>query len=209
MSTRRLLVALAAVFGLVTIAGLAGMAPSAPATEPAGSRAGAARFTIDGTHSKAFFGIRHLGASNFYGRFNHVSGWFTHEEGGMPAFDVTIDIASVDTATDALDNHLKGPDFFNAREFPVMTFKSEKATLREDGAYDVAGTISIHGIEKNLTARVEFVGAAELGPQSGYRAGFETRFTIDRTEFDMTYGVDNGALGRAVSVHVSLEGKRD
>ncbi len=162
-------------------------------------------FEVDAVHSTAIFKVHHLGAGRFYGRFNDVTGDIEYTQGSEHglSLDITIDINSVDTANEQLDNHLKSMDFFNAVEFPTMTFKSKEATLLRPGFYQVKGTIQMHGVSRPLTIELEETGLA-MG-RSKERVGFETMFTLKRTDFDMNYGVERGALGDEVGVIVSLE----
>lgn len=162
-------------------------------------------FEVDAVHSTAIFKVHHLGAGRFYGRFNDVTGDIIYTPGSEDglSLDITIDINSVDTANEQLDNHLKSMDFFNAVEFPAMTFKSEEATLLRPGFYKVKGTIKMHGVSRPLTIELEETGLA-MG-RSKERVGFETMFTLKRTDFDMNYGVERGALSDEVGVIVSLE----
>lgn len=167
----------------------------------------AEQYSIDSTHSMALFRVQHLGAGNFYGRFNDVTGTIslTGDEADLaPSFDVTVAIESVDTGTGNLDNHLRSPDFFNQTEFPDMTFRSSNAVKRDGNVYDVTGDLSIHGVTREVTVPVEFVGSADLG--RGKRVGFEAKFTVNRSDFGMNYGIERGMLGDETMIIVSLEG---
>ncbi|MFZ9691965.1 MAG: YceI family protein [Phycisphaerales bacterium] len=183
---------------------------SAPAT---GSKAAAAvpaeaagAYTVDGVHSNAHFKVQHLGAGMFWGRFDDVKGSMSYTPGaaGTLEFDVQIPIAGIHSGNDNLDKHLLSPDFFNAKEFPEMTFKSSKAAPAEGGMWKVDGELTLLGVTKPVTAMVEFTGAANKG--RGMRVGFEASFAINRSEFGMGYGVENGSLGDKVFVVVGLEG---
>ena len=181
-------------------------APAPVQDAPAPSESAAKSFKVDPVHSTAIFRIHHLGAGRFYGRFNDVSGLIEYTPGSEDGLtlDIRIDINSVDTANEQLDNHLKSLDFFNAVEFPAMTFKSsDEATLIKPGFYQVKGIISMHGVSHPLTIEVEETGLAS--GSRGDRVGFETTFTLKRSQFDMNYGVEQGALGDDVRVIVSLE----
>ena len=162
-------------------------------------------FQIDPVHSAAIFKAHHLGAGMFYGRFNDVTGTILIDE-GMPVFDVTIDINSVDTNSEKLDGHLKSPDFFNVVEFPAMTFKSSSAKKIGDEKYEVVGDITIHGVTKPLTVLMAKTG--QVSNRRGELIGFETEFNITRSEFGMSYGVDNGVLSDEITVIVALEAGR-
>ena len=88
---------------------------------------GADSYKVDNVHSTVIFRIKHLDSSYAYGRFNEVSGTFALEEAdptkGSLDFQVAAD--SIDTNNAKRDQHLKGPDYFNAKQFPTITFKSK------------------------------------------------------------------------------------
>jgi polyisoprenoid-binding protein YceI len=191
-----------AVFAQATAAPRPAPAAQAPATS-----AGAEVFSVDDVHSTALFRVHHLGAGQFWGRFNDISGTFT-VNGGKPegvTFDVTIKTESVDTGTEKLDQHLRSPDFFNAKEFPNLTFKSTSVKAGpKPGWLEVAGDLSMHGVTKPVTAMMEWTGTND-GPM-GRRAGYEATFSIRRSDWGISYGVDKGAIGDEVRIVVGLEG---
>jgi len=160
-------------------------------------------FNIDSVHSTAIFRVQHLGAGNFYGRFNELEGTIDWDAETGPSFDVSIKIESVDSGNEALDKHLKNADFFDAKQFPTMTFKSTGAKKMGDN-WKVTGEMTMHGVTKAVEVDMEFVGRADVG--RGDRVGFETTFTVKRSDFGMNWGVENGALGDATKIIVSLEG---
>jgi polyisoprenoid-binding protein YceI len=170
------------------------------ATEASGA------YTVDGVHSNAHFKVQHLGAGMFWGRFDDVKGSMNYTPGptGTLDFDIQIPIAGVHSGNDNLDKHLLSPDFFNATEFPEMAFKSTKASPAGNGMWKVDGDLTLLGTTKPVSAMVEFTGAADKG--RGMRIGFEAAFTIKRSEFGMSYGVESGSLGDKVVVVVGLEG---
>ena len=176
-----------------------------PAQAPTASAAGVTAYTIDDVHSCALFRVKHAAASQFWGRFNDISGTFTvANDPALMAFSVEIKVDSVDTAEPKLDGHLKSPDFFNAAEFPTMKFTSKSAKKAAgENMFEVAGDLSMHGVTKPVTAMVELTGVSDM---MGGRAGIEAIFTVKRSDFGMTYGVDKGAIGDEVRVLVNLEG---
>ncbi len=172
---------------------------------PAAVAKGVTAYTIDDVHSCALFRVKHAAASQFWGRFNDVSGTFTvADDPTRMAFSVEIKVDSIDTAEPRLDGHLKSPDFFNAAEFPTMTFASKSAKKAAgENMFEVAGDLTMHGVTKAITAMVELTGVSDM---MGGRAGIEAIFTVKRSEFGMTYGVEKGAIGDDVRVVVNLEG---
>ena len=177
---------------------------STPAATPIPEKA-AGTFKIDRVHSSCNFRVEHLAASMFWGRFDDVNGSITYTPGstGSLEFDIRIPVASVHGGDDKLDNHLKGPDFFNAKEFPDMTFKSTKATPAGGRMWKVEGDLTLLGVTKPITAMVEWIGFSE--PRGKKLIGFEASFTITRSDFGMDYQVDQGGLGDEVSIIVGLE----
>ncbi len=182
------------------------VATSAPAAAPAQATAAAATtYEIDDVHSAAFFRVQHLGAGQFWGRINDISGSFTTAGSGPEgvSFDITVKVDSIDTGTKKLDEHLRSPDFFNTKEFPNMTFKSTGVKKGANGL-ELTGDFTMRGVTKPITAALEFTG--QKAGQMGDRAGYEAIFTIKRADFGVNYGVENGSLGNDVRIVVNLEG---
>lgn len=174
--------------------------------------ASAAEYKIDPVHSFAIFKVKHLGASYAYGQFVEINGTveFDTDNPESSSVDVTIETASLTTHNEARDRHLRGPDFFSVKEFPVMTFKSTSWKKTGEDTYEVSGDLTLLGQTKPLTVEVKHVGIGE-NPRSGAElAGFHTTFMIDRTDFGMNYGVVDGpgGLGKDVEVIFSVEGIR-
>ena len=202
----RCVAVLAATAGVAAAIPMIGASAAAQAPAAAPAAAGSMTCNVDPVHSKALFRVHHLGAGQFWGRFNDVTGTFSFEPGkaeGMN-FDVTIATESVDSGNDDLDKHLRSPDFFASKDFPKMTFRSTGARKTGERTYELMGDLTMRGVTKPVTASLEFCGMADMG--RGPKAGFEAQFTIKRSEFGVNYGVEKGAIGDDVRVIVSLEG---
>ena len=186
---------------LVGSLGLAAL--STPAPEGVASVAEAEEFKIDPVHSHVLFKSLHNNASYFYGRFTDVSGSFTFDEKKLSKSKVVVEVRtdSVDTRTAKLDQHLRSPDFFDAKQFPVIRFESTKIKAGKKGMFEVTGDVSLHGVTKSITVEMEHVGTGEA--RGNKVIGFHTTFTIDRTEFGMNYGVN--VLGTDIELIVSIE----
>ena len=166
----------------------------------------AAEFEVDPDHTAVVFKIAHLGMSDTYGRFNDVQGQVKHVEGDLAqcSFDLTVRTDSVDTNSKKRDDHLRGPDFFNAAQFPVITFKSTAISRTADGLA-VTGDLSLHGVTKSVTVDV-VKGGEGPDPWGNHRIGFSTTFQINRRDYGMTNMV--GAVGEDVTLMISFEGIR-
>ena len=202
-----LLTSLALGLGLAAPAATGFLRPT-PVPPPAGSPEPAvSEFAVDSVHSGAFFGVRHFGVSNFYGRFNHVEGTIRYDPEDLASSSVEIRVRadSVDTNAADRDEHLKGPDFFNAKRYPWLSFKSTKVEKGEGDTLKVTGDLSIRGKTKSITVPVRRVGEGET-PQ-GYKAGFEASFQILRSEFGVRYGLPD-TLGDEVDILLAIEAVR-
>ena len=165
-------------------------------------------FAVDGVHSSVVFKIKHGGVSYFYGSFAAVDGKFRIDinEPSNTVIDVAVDTGSVNSNNTRRDGHLKSPDFFNADQFPKLTFKSTGATSGADGMVMVTGDLSYRGQTKSITVPVDVTGEAES--RRGMRQGFHSEFTFKRSDFGGSYGIENGSLGDEVTIIVSLQGVR-
>lgn len=179
-------------------------APAVAATAVAASSADT--FTVDNVHSSLIFKISHIDVTNFYGRFNDLSGTYSLN-GASSSFDIAVKTESVDSKNTQRDDHLRSPDFFNAAEFPTISFKSSKAEPAGDNRLKVTGDLSLHGVTKPITVEMKLWPAKDT--RQGYKSGFETTFTIKRTDFSMDTYVANGALGDDVTITVAVEGVRE
>jgi polyisoprenoid-binding protein YceI len=170
----------------------------------AGLTAHADTFKIDPVHSSIGFSVKHLGVSEFYGRFNDVSGQvvFDKADPSKSSVEVTIPVESIDTHNEKRDQHLKSPDFFNAKQFPTIIFKSKSVEGSGD-TYKATGDLTLHGVTKPLTLEIKR-GPEGKGMEGEIRAGGEARFTLKRSDFGMNFM--QGALGDEVTVLLSLEG---
>ena len=173
------------------------------------STALAEEYKIDKAHSHALYRVKHLGTSWSFGSIPDIAGSvsFNAEKSEASSMAVTLKPASIMTWVQRRDNHLAGPDFFNSKEFPTITFKSTSWEKTGDKRYKVAGDFTLLGVTRKVTAEVEQVGSG-VHPRSGRPLiGFYAEFTIDRTEFGMNYGVseDGSGLGRDVKIMFAIE----
>ena len=160
-------------------------------------------YKVDPVHSSAVFRIKHANVSYFAGRFNAPDGSFMLDEADptKSTFNVVLHVDKVDTANEKRDAHLKSPDFFNAKQYPTITFKSTSVKKGEGSTLQVTGDLTMHGVTKSITVPVELTGKGQFPPGT-QRAGVEATFIVKRSEFGMS-GMQ-GALGDDVKVLVGL-----
>jgi polyisoprenoid-binding protein YceI len=165
--------------------------------------ASADAYQIDPHHASFIFKIKHMGLSYVYGTFNDVAGNFTTDD--KPSFNIIVKTASVDTHIAKRDEHLRSPDFFNANQFPVTTFKSTAVTATGDDLA-VTGDLALHGVTRSITFTVHKVGEGK-DPWGGYRTGYSTEFQIKRSDFGMTNMLE--MISDEVVLMISFEGIRE
>ena len=164
-------------------------------------------FTIDKVHSGVTFKIQHVGLGYIYGRFNDFSGNFAIDaDAGKCAFAMNIKADSVDTANAGRDNHLKSPDFFNAKQFPAISFQSTSVKAAKDG-YEVTGDVTMHGVTKPVTFTLTGGKTGEF-PAGTVRTGFSTDFVLKRSDFEIAPKVNAKMAGDEVYVSISFEGTK-
>jgi polyisoprenoid-binding protein YceI len=179
---------------LLALSSVAAAAPPAP-------KAGA--YAIDPAHSFALFKIQHFGAGFVWGQFKEMEGKIAlADDPAKDTIDLSIKTASVDTHHAKRDAHLQSPDFFNAVQFPAITFKSTKVAKNADGTLDVTGDLTIRGKTRSVTAKVTPTGAGD-DPMKKYRVGFEGHVTVNRNDFDVSFMP--GLLGDNVEIILALE----
>jgi polyisoprenoid-binding protein YceI len=163
-------------------------------------------YAVDAAHAAAVFRVSHIGLSWTFGRFKDVSGSFAVDSGNPAAtrFELSAKVDSIDTDNPQRDQHLKSPDFFNAKEFPVIRFKSKSAKT-VDGGYEVAGDLTLHGATKPLTIVLKGGRTAEF-PRGVHRTGYFAEFTIKRSDFGMDKMLE--AIGNDIHVQLSFEGTK-
>jgi polyisoprenoid-binding protein YceI len=165
---------------------------------------GADTYTADAVHSSVVFRVKHMNTSNFWGRFDSVAGSFTLDEADptQTKLTFTVKAASVDTNNPARDNHLKGPDFFSAVQYPEIKFTSESVSKTAKGL-EVKGSLTFHGVTKPLSFILTPVGSGK-DMRGNPTAGIDANFVVKQSDFGITKMA--AAIGDDVSVWVSIEG---
>ena len=162
-------------------------------------------YGIDDDHSSVIFRAVHLGVGYTYGRFNDVSGSFEWGDGAPTQLTLVIKADSVDSDNEKRDKHLRGPDFFESASYPEITFTAATFKKTGEGAYTATGTLTMHGVSEELTVPLEVIGEG-TDPWGGYRAGVHASFSVNRSDFGMTYMLEG--ISDKIDMTVSLEGIR-
>ncbi|MFD2099050.1 YceI family protein [Flagellimonas iocasae] len=158
----------------------------------------------DNAHSKIGFAITHLMISEVEGHFGEFDITATAgNDFNNAAFDVTIQVASIDTDNENRNNHLKSPDFFAAEEHPVMSFKSTNFEKTGDKTFTLKGDLTMHGVTKPVTLAGKVNGIITDQRSQKLKAGLKLTGTVNRLEFGV--GSDTPTLGDDVELNINLE----
>jgi polyisoprenoid-binding protein YceI len=162
---------------------------------------------IDPVHTSVLFAIKHLNISKFYGQVRGVNGTIAYDEADPTKSKINIEIKadSVATGDEKRDAHIKGPDFFNAKQFPNVTFASKSVKKTGENEYAVTGDLTLHGQTKEVTIPMKNTGNGQ-DPWGKFRRGFEGAFKFNRSDFGMGFMPE--ALGNEVEMILSIEAVR-
>ena len=161
-------------------------------------------YQVDPVHSMVLFKVDHLGFSYSYGRFNDISGSIVIDEENPANSSVQIEIKaeSVDTHSARRDQHLRSVDFLNAKQFPVISFKS-KQVKKSGSTYEIAGDLTVRGVTKPVTVTLQRYRTG-TDPWGNVRTGFNGSFTIQRSEYGVNYMPEG--IGEDVEMLLTFEG---
>ena len=164
-------------------------------------------YKLDPAHTSVVYRVKYSGVTFVYGRFNGPTGSFVYDEASpsKSSIEMQVDANNIDTAVAKRDSHLKSPDFFNAGEHPLVTFKSTSVKKISSDTYQVSGNLTLLGKSRKLTVNAKHTGSGK-DPWGNFRRGFETSFTIKRSEFGMDFML--GGISDDVGITVSVSGIR-
>lgn len=164
-----------------------------------------AKWIIDTAHSEVAFKVKHLVISTVSGKFTSFDGQMEAEKEDFTdakiSFSAKID--SIQTGNEQRDGHLKSKDFFDAANYPVLSFNSTKIEHLEGSDYKVIGNLAIRGTTQSISLKVEF-GGTQKDFDGQTIAGFELTGKINRKDFGLAWNGITEAGGIVVSDEVKL-----
>ncbi len=194
---------------MLAVALLAQLAIAAPA------RADAVVYRLDPEHAAVGFLVDHVGYAKTLGMFRKVSGSFRFDDATatLAELRIEIDAASVFTANDKRDEHLRGRDFLDARRFPKLVFTAGGARRTVDGVFTIEGQLELLGQRRPVTLQATLNKSAPyplaMAPlQRTGVLGVSARGAFKRSAFGMMYAVENGWVGDEVQLIIEIEARR-
>lgn len=146
------------------------------------------KWIVDPVHSDVQFKIKHLVISSITGSFKNFEGGATSDLNDFENAEIhfALDVDSIDTNQNMRDEHLKSADFFDAAQFPHITFQSNYFHKVKGDHYKLSGLLTLKGITKPIELDAEY-GGTERDTDGNIRLGFEVEGRISRQEFGLNY----------------------
>lgn len=166
----------------------------------------AGTYNVDASHSHVGFKVKHMMISNVKGQFDTFNGSIEYDEASntFKGIKGTVETASINTANEKRDNHLRSADLFDAQKYPQITYTLNK--VEGDKAY---GTLNIKGVSKEVVMELENNGAIK-DPWGNQRVGLALSGKINRKDFGVSWNqvLEAGgvAVGEEVKLEIELEG---
>lgn len=167
------------------------------------------KWVFDPAHSEIAFKVKHLMITNVKGVFKDYEGNISTEGDDFRNAEINFQInpASIDTADEKRDAHLKSPDFFDVENFKQITFTADSfKSIGNDGSYELYGDLTIKGIKKRVKLDVEFGGVVK-DPWGNTKAGFTLDGKINRKDWGLNWNAALEAGGVLVSDEVRIQGE--
>ena len=178
---------LAPVLALV-LAGSASAQPATPSPSHDPSQVQSGTYRVGSPHTRLVFTIVHMGFTDYYGQFNGIDGGLKLDAAHPDASELSISIPtdSVDTGNAVLNGELKDPTWFDAAQYPKITFKSTKVVRTGPNTAQVTGDLTFHGVTKPVTLEAKFNAGGVHPFTKKYTVGFNASGHIKRSDFNQT-----------------------
>ena len=162
------------------------------------------RWQLDPGHTELAFIGRHFMLTKVRGRFTGVSGVIQVAEApGDTTVEVTIDMTSVESGSQARDEHLRSADFFDVAQHPQGTFSGHAADWQGSRGL-LTGQLTLREVTRPVTLQAEYLGYA-ADPWGGHRAVFTAAGTLDREDWGLSWNLPLDGGGLLVSKEIRIE----
>lgn len=153
----------------------------------------AATYGIDPSHTFVSFEIGHMGTSTNRGRFDKKQGTVEFDRAAKTGkVDITIDIASINSGTEAFNKHLASKDILNAADFPTAHFVGDKFSFNGDKVTEVAGTLTLLGKSNPAVLKASNFNCYDSPMLKREVCGGDFETTIVRSQYGVNYGLQYG-----------------
>ncbi len=142
---------------------------------------------VDPMHSRLTFTVSHLGISDVAGLFKtfDVTAVANQPNFSDAVFELSVDVASINTEVQMRDDHLRSADFFDVEKYPKMTFKSTSVKKSARNKYKITGDLTLYGITKPVTMDLWYRGTIENPQSKAITSGFQLTGVLKRSDFNI------------------------
>jgi polyisoprenoid-binding protein YceI len=164
-------------------------------------------YQLDPNHTYPSFAADHFGGVSVWrGKFTRSSGTVTLDRAAKTGtLAATIDITSIDTGNDKLNQHLQTPEFFDAAKYPTAVYKGTQIRFDGDTPVEVIGTLTMHGVTKPLNLKIESFKCFQHPVLKREVCGTEASASFDRGDFGVDYGKAYG-FNLKTTLQIQAEG---
>lgn len=165
----------------------------------AATSAFAQTWNVDKSHAKLGFSITHLMISDVEGSFRTYEATITSAKDDFSdaVFEVSADIAGINTDSEGRDKDLQGERFFDAAKFPKLTFKSTSISKLEGNKYKLTGDLTMKGVTKPVEMQLTINGPID---RRGKKViGLKVSGTFKRTDFGVG-GAGNAMVSEDITI---------
>jgi polyisoprenoid-binding protein YceI len=159
-------------------------------------------------YSRAFvqFSAKLMMISTVRGQFEKftVNADIVENDATKSKLEVQIGAASVNTKIKQRDHHLRSPDFFHAKEYPQLVFKSKRGVKIDETHGKLIGDLTIRDITKEVTLDVEFLGRVK-SPWGTESAGFTATTKVNRKDWNVGLEFGGWLVGDDVAIAIEIE----
>ncbi len=127
------------------------------------------------------------------GEFSGLKGTVSFDPNDLASskFDATIDVATINTGNGMKNTHAKSEKWFDAAKYPVIQFTSSSISKTATG-YEAKGTLSMHGVQKEVVVPFTFEGDV-----------FKSTFSVNRMDYNVNTAEPNHG-GQVFKVDISV-----
>jgi len=169
----------------------------------------ATAWNIDKAHSKISFEVTHF-FTPVTGQFQEYSSDIHFDPNNLEESSVNVEIMvnSIDTDNQKRDGHLRSDDFFNAQQYPAITFQSNEIVQTADNQFVARGELTIKDVTRDVELPFTLLGIQDHPMRDGVQlAGIKLNYTLDRNTYNVGVGdwVSDAVVGDEVDITATLE----
>jgi len=165
------------------------------------------RYEIDKAHSRFGFTAKHMMFTTVRGQFTDYDGHVEVEGDDYAGAtgEFTVKVASIESGVQQRDDHLRSPDFFNAPEFPDLTFKPTAIVPTGNDHYQVTGDLTIRGVTKPVELDVILEGRLDKDAWGKQRVAITALGQVNRKDWGLNWNLALETGGWLVSDTIKIE----